>query len=894
MKKRSRKLLSALLALALFATTVPVAPVMAAQESGQAVLAEDGTGNSAEVGTTNEPIASAGEGKYWDKENGKWVPKEIPPNATEITANNLPTTWTSDGPSDGYYIVKGKDLTIGSRVTVTGDVHLILADKASLTVNSGIQVQGNEGDNLTICAQSTEEGTMGTLTATGSTDHVPSISGSVTINGGTVTAKGNSKYAIGIGGSIIIEGGTVTATGGEWGHGIGGDSITITGGTVTATGGLYGFGITSSSTTVITGGTVTVTGGAYAGGIGGKSTTINGGKISASINNHGATGIGGDSVTINGGTVTVTMTIGVDGTTATGIGGDSITINGGTVTATGDGPKVTGIGGDSIAINGGTVTATSEGSEANGIGNSSDDNSSNVKITGGVVTAKGTIEGINGQTFSTGDDGSAVIIASSISDKSNKEHWSGLIITPTEGEGKIYGDTPFTLPEDIDIPAGYTLTIDEGKTLTIPEGVTLTNNGTIINKGDITKNGTIEGNQPIVPVTGVTLDKTSLTLTEGDTDTLTATVAPANATNKTVIWSSSDTSVATVENGKVTAVGKGDATITVTTVEGSFPATCTVTVKVPVTEVSLNQTTMDLKVGESGELTATVEPADATNKNVAWTSSNESVATVDANGNVTAVSEGTAIITVTTADGNKTATCTVNVKSVPVESVTLNKTSLSLTEGESAQLTATVMPENATNKAVTWTSSDQSIATVDADGTVKAVKAGTATITATAGEAEATCIVTVAPPFSGHYTYPVNVAETEHGSILLAKENHYAADGEKVAFTVVPDEGYATDTVTVTTKAGKDVAVTDEGEGIYTFTMPTSEVTLAATFVETEEPEPELPFTDVSEDELVLRPSALGILRRPYDRHQRHRIFTKPRHHPWHDCERALSSGRQP
>ena len=237
MKKRSRKLLSALLALALFATTVPVAPVMAAQESGQAVLAEDGTGNSAEVGTTNEPIASAGEGKYWDKENGNWVPKEIPPNATEITKDNLPTTWKNDESNDGYYIVKGKGLTIDG-VTVTGDVHLILADKASLTVNGGIQVQGNEGDNLTICAQSTEEGTMGTLTATNSTDRATSIGGSVTINGGTVTATGDGAKATGIGGdSVTINGGTVTATGdGREANGIGGDSITITGGTVTATG----------------------------------------------------------------------------------------------------------------------------------------------------------------------------------------------------------------------------------------------------------------------------------------------------------------------------------------------------------------------------------------------------------------------------------------------------------------------------------------------------------------------------------------------------------------------------------------------------------------------------------------------------------------------------------
>ena len=167
-----------------------------------------------------------------------------------------------------------------------------------------------------------------------------------------------------------------------------------------------------------------------------------------------------------------------------------------------------------------------------------------------------------------------------------------------------------------------------------------------------------------VPVESVSLDKTTLGLTEGETARLTATVEPSNATNKSVTWSSDNESVATVTNGVVTAVGAGTATITVTTVDQSKTATCEVTVTaatVPVTGVTLNKTSTSLYVGDTETLTATAEPSDATNKNVTWSSDDTSVATVDASGLVTAVAPGTAVITVTTADGGKTATCTVTV-----------------------------------------------------------------------------------------------------------------------------------------------------------------------------------------------------------------------------------------
>jgi len=163
---------------------------------------------------------------------------------------------------------------------------------------------------------------------------------------------------------------------------------------------------------------------------------------------------------------------------------------------------------------------------------------------------------------------------------------------------------------------------------------------------------------PIVPVTGVSLNKSAISITVGGSETITATVVPSNASNKNVTWSSSNTGIATVSNGTVTGVAAGAATITATTQDGSKTATCAVTVtntNVPVTGVTLNKTVTSINVGGSETLVATVAPSNATNKTVTWSSSNTAIATVN-NGTVTGIAAGTATVTVTTQDGNKTAT----------------------------------------------------------------------------------------------------------------------------------------------------------------------------------------------------------------------------------------------
>lgn len=165
------------------------------------------------------------------------------------------------------------------------------------------------------------------------------------------------------------------------------------------------------------------------------------------------------------------------------------------------------------------------------------------------------------------------------------------------------------------------------------------------------------------PVESIKLNRSSLSLTEGETATLNATVKPDNATDKSVKWTSSDTNIASVsEEGVVTAVAPGTADITATTVDGGLTATCKVSVIVPVTGVSLNISSVEILEEARETLIATVEPANATNQSVTWKTSDETIASVTQNGKVTGNNVGTALITVTTKDGGYTASCSVTIK----------------------------------------------------------------------------------------------------------------------------------------------------------------------------------------------------------------------------------------
>lgn len=385
-----------------------------------------GTETAKTVEITGIPVVS-----YLDESGAK---QTLTGAYTTVTSGTA--TWNS-----GWYVVDG-DVTIDSRVTVTGDVKLIIKDGANLTVNGGILVPS--GSTFTVYGQ---QNATGNLTSIGTNGNAGIGGDDVNVNFGTIilaakgkiTANGDSNRAAGIGGggqmnngkavdgTIHIYQGVINATGGTYAAGIGGgaDSITdctiiIDGGTVTAQGGLNNVGI---------GGTD-----------GSKTITINGGNIKAYGSGAGA-GIGG-SYNASGGSITVTGGV---------IEADSI----------GGGSAAGGGSGGTIVISGGVVTAD--------------------RIGAGGSNREG--------LFSTTPTGNAVIFAGSIIDQSDKENWSGLIFE--NGEGKIYG-SGYNVEEDITIPENVTLIIENGKTLTVENGVTINNNGAIkVNDG-----GTYSGAQP--------------------------------------------------------------------------------------------------------------------------------------------------------------------------------------------------------------------------------------------------------------------------------------------------------------------------------------------------------------------------------------------------------------
>lgn len=291
---------------------------------------------------------------------------------------------------------------------------------------------------------------------------------------------------------------------------------------------------------------------------------------------------------------------------------------------------------------------------------------------------------------------------------------------------------------------GSVASVNGGKVTALKAGST-----TITAKSDdggFTASCSVTVEPKTIEVTSIELSKDILSLVEGESETLIATVKPDNATDKTVTWISSDETIVTVNDGEVTAVKEGSATITAKA--GDKSATCVVAIVKKVIEVEsieLSDNTLDLTEGDSRTLIATVKPDNASDKTVIWSSSDNDIVSVSSTGLVNALKAGYA--TVTASCGGKSTTCeiTVTSKTISVTSVKVSPTTLSMIEGGKATLTATVLPENATDKSVTWKSSDPSIASVDSSGEVTAVRPGRITVTVTTndGSKTATCSVVV-------------------------------------------------------------------------------------------------------------------------------------------------------
>ena len=343
----------------------------------------------------------------------------------------------------------------------------------------------------------------------------------------------------------------------------------------------------------------------------------------------------------------------------------------------------------------------------------------------------------------------------------------------------------------------------------------------VLDEGETEDSGKDPSEDLSVRVKGVTLNKSSLKLEEGEYESLIATVVPTNAENKGVAWSSSDTGIATVtEDGLVHGIKPGEATITVTTDDGKKTAECAVKVlSVETTGIILNKTKLTIEKEISERLTATVLPENASDKEIRWTTSDKNIVTVDESGVVTGVKAGTATITAETGSGGssvKKAVCEVTVteqenNTIRVKGIALNKETLPIQEGElDDSLEAAVTPDNASNKNVIWSSGNNEIAVVTGDGVVYARKAGKTLITAMTadGRKEVSCVVTVTERPAGAVAVTgvkldSNIAELMEGETkqLIETVLPMNADNKKVAF------GSSDESVVTVSKNGLVTAV---------------------------------------------------------------------------------------
>lgn len=498
----------------------------------------------------------------------------------------------------------------------------------------------------------------------------------------------------------------------------------------------------------------------------------------------------------------------------------------------------------SLTVNDGSLTATGSGTYGAGIRflfGSSDSSSRTPSLTvsgNAIVRANGSAGGITSNSSTevctaAGTGGSGGIV------------WNGK-------NGTVYGDV--TLQED--------LTIGEDESLTLDDGASLNAGGhNVIVDGGTLGAGLEEalGDNVKYPPT-----ITTTTLTDGRVGEPYSASLGADGTAP-ITWSVSGSLPAGLSlNGNTisgTPTTAGTSTFTVTATNG-YGDGDSEALSITINPAALSITTQPINQSVSeGQIATFSVVATGSNLTYQWQQSTDGSTWTNIDGansatytieNTTTGMNGYQYCCVVK-DGNsnsvtsQAATLTVTAATVPVTGVTLNKTSTSLYVGDTETLTPTITPDNATNKNLTWSSDDTSVATVDASGLVTAVSAGTATITVTTedGAKTATCTVTVSRYSSGGgpTTYAVTAPDAENGTVRVSPSR--ASRGTTVTITVTPDEGYELESLTVLDSRDNEIALTDKGDGKYTFTMPSGRVTVEASFAEIA-PEP-LPFGDVDD-----------------------------------------------
>ena len=522
---------------------------------------------------------------------------------------------------------------------------------------------------------------------------------------------------------------------------------------------------------------------------GDASLTITGsGSLTASGN------INGINVQSNGGDAT--LTIQSADVTLTSNSGNGVTVQAGSTDSSG-GHTIT------LSVEGGSLTASGS------TGISFDSASSNTVSATNLTVSNNAIVRAN-------DVGSNI---SNVDLQIGKGNNSSGGIVFDGNQGTVYGSV--TLQEDLEI--------GEGESLTIPDGSSLDMNGhtiTVESGGKLDGKPTGEGTVKIAPTI------TTESLPDGEvgtvySQTLTATGDPTitwNVTSDTLpAGLTLDTKTGTI-SGTPTTANTYNFTVTATNDSGNDSKEFTLTIDqqgtIHVTSVSLDKTSLELTEGETAQLTATVLPDNATNKNVTWSTSNASIATVDANGEVTAVSAGTATITATTVDGRKTATCTVTVKPAEYTVTVLangngSASASPATAEAGTTVTLTADPDNG------WRFSRWEV--VEGDVTISGnsftMPADNVTVRAV-----------FSPIVNIPDTYDIDLIVGEGGEARLSLTN--ASEGSTITVTATPDAGYELDYITV------------DGERIdgTTFTMPDHDVTVRVYFTD----DAALPFTDVS------------------------------------------------
>lgn len=305
----------------------------------------------------------------------------------------------------------------------------------------------------------------------------------------------------------------------------------------------------------------------------------------------------------------------------------------------------------------------------------------------------------------------------------------------------------------------------------------------------------------------IVLNVTKKTMNVGQTTTLKVKkVSPSNA-SKSVKYSTSKKSVATVDSkGKIKAKAAGTATITVTSKSNSkVKATCKVTVKQPVKEIRISKNVLAVQKGKTVNIKATVKPKNASNKKLKYKTSNKKIATVDSKGKVKGLKNGTVTITVTAADGSKKkATCKVGVYTAKIKKATVSPSKKTLNVGKTVTLKTKIKsPSKGAVNLFTWTSSNKKVASVDAKGKVKALKAGTATITGTAADGskkKVTCKITVKQPVK---------------KVTIAPSSTQVTEGQKVKLKVNVSPANASNKK-VTWKSNNTSIATVDGNGVVT------------------------------------------------------------------------------